>query len=307
MYAAVEVRLVPRNGHTLVVIVVARISGCANQKELSLEDQVDHAKQVVAEMYDGPVDFRIIATKGKGERLDRPELEQIEAELRKGEADLWVTEDLGRVVRGAEAVRLLGIGVDHVTRGISPNDYIDTAEPTWEEDALAACRDHVGHNAHTSKRLKHKLMNRFAKFGGATARPIAGYVVPPAAKTYDDWRRDEDAGPVIRDGLRILRETGSGEAVAEFLNAVPYKDDVGFPPGPYCRKKLPDGTRVRTSRWDGKMALRFYRKRPERPEPAAAGCAAGARAVNPTILAAELGGRRGCRRSHRRRCGGRAP
>jgi len=50
--------IVPRNGHTLVAGVVARISGCANQKDLSLEDQVDHAKQVVAELYDGPVEFR---------------------------------------------------------------------------------------------------------------------------------------------------------------------------------------------------------------------------------------------------------
>jgi len=34
-----ERELVPRNGHTLVVGVVARISGCANQKEVSLQDQ----------------------------------------------------------------------------------------------------------------------------------------------------------------------------------------------------------------------------------------------------------------------------
>ena len=93
--------LKPRNGHTLVVGIVARISGCANQKEMSLDDQVDHAKEVVAEMYDGPVEYRIIATKGKGERLDRPELAEIEAELRSRELDLCVMEDVGRLVRGA--------------------------------------------------------------------------------------------------------------------------------------------------------------------------------------------------------------
>jgi hypothetical protein len=36
-----------RNGHTLVVGIIARISGCVNQKEISLDDQVDHAKEVV--------------------------------------------------------------------------------------------------------------------------------------------------------------------------------------------------------------------------------------------------------------------
>lgn len=179
-------QLSPRNGHTLVVGIVARISGGPNQKELSLRDQEDHAKEVVAELYDGPVDFRVIATKGKGERLDRPELAQVEKMLRSRELDLLVAEDVGRIVRGAEASWLCGIAVDHGTRVIAPNDGIDTIEDSWEEDVISACRDHVGHNAHTSKRLKHKLMNRFTKFGGAMAREIYGYIVPEDAKTYDD-------------------------------------------------------------------------------------------------------------------------
>lgn len=147
----------PRNGHTLVVGIVARISGCQNQKELSLEDQIDHGKQVVAEYYQGPADYRVIATKGKGERLDRPELAELEALLRTRELDLLVVEDIGRLVRGAEAVRLCGIAVDHGVRVLAPNDCVDTAEDSWEEDEISACRDHVGHNAHTSKRLKHKF------------------------------------------------------------------------------------------------------------------------------------------------------
>src|SRR6185369_16541843 len=96
--------LKPRNGHTLIGGIVARISGCENQTELSLQDQIDHAKDVVSEMYDGPTEFRVFATVGKGEDLSRPELDKIEAELRKRELDLFFSEDLGRVVRGAEAV-----------------------------------------------------------------------------------------------------------------------------------------------------------------------------------------------------------
>jgi site-specific DNA recombinase len=61
--------LLPRNGETLVVGIVARISGCPNQKELSLDHQIDHGKEVIAELYDGPVEFRTIATNGKGEQL----------------------------------------------------------------------------------------------------------------------------------------------------------------------------------------------------------------------------------------------
>ena len=78
----------PRNGRTLVVGIVARISGGPNQKELSLEDQVDHAKEVVADLFKGPVEYITIATTGKGERLDRPELIEVERLLRSQRLDL---------------------------------------------------------------------------------------------------------------------------------------------------------------------------------------------------------------------------
>ena len=147
MYRHSNTVVVPRNGQTLGVDIVARISGCANQKEVSLEDQEDHGKEVVTDLYSGPVDYYVIATKAKGERIDRPELGQIEARLRSCQRDVLIVEDMGRLVRGAEAVRLCGIAVDHGVRVLSPNDAIDTAEDTWEEDVLDACKEHVGHNA----------------------------------------------------------------------------------------------------------------------------------------------------------------
>jgi hypothetical protein len=102
----------------LIVGIVAPISGCQNQKEMSLDDQVDHAKEEVAALYQGPVDYRVIATKGKGERLDRPELARVEQMARTRELDLFVMEDVGRLVRGAEAVRLWGIHQHRLKRAI---------------------------------------------------------------------------------------------------------------------------------------------------------------------------------------------
>jgi len=235
----------PRNGHKLIVGIVARISGCASQKELSLEDQVDHGKEEVAELYSGPIEYRVIATKGKGERLDRPELAEVEQMIRSREIDLLVMEDVGRLIRGTAAVTLWGIAVDHGTRCIAPNDCIDTVDETWEEELIAACRDHVGHNAHTSKRLKKKLNNRFKKFGGAVALPIAGYIKPENAKTYDDWRKDDTATETIREGLDLLKATLNCSAVADLFNR------KGFSTGPYCRRK----------RWDGSMVRRYYKNR----------------------------------------------
>lgn len=238
-----DIKLVPRNGHTLIVGILGRISGCANQKELSLDDQVDHGKQVAHEMYDGEIEFRTITTKGKGERLDRPELFEIENWLNSDELDLLIVEDLGRLVRGPAAHRLCGIAVDHGTRVISPNDYIDTNNENWEDDVLDACKEHLKHNTHTSRRLKFKLMNRFEKYGGSTPLPIAGFIKPDNAKSYSDWAKDEAAAVFIREGLQILKRTPNGEAVAEYFN------ENGFSPGPYCRK----------DKWDGRMVLRFYR------------------------------------------------
>jgi len=232
--------LVPRDGRTLAVGIVARISGGPNQKELSLEDQEDHGRELVAEYYDGPAGYRVIVTTAKGERLDRPELTDIEELLRAGTLDVLVCEDIGRLIRGAEAVRLCGVAVDHGVRVIAPNDCIDTAEDSWEEDVISACRDHVGHNAHTSKRLKQKLMNRFKKCGGATARPVYGYVVPAGAKTYDEWRTDPAATPIYREWFRRLKADPNCCAVADWLNR------QGIPPGPYARRET----------WDGKMVRR---------------------------------------------------
>lgn len=54
-YARERDEITTRNGCELIVGVVARISGGPRQKEASLDDQVDHAKEVIAEYYAGQV------------------------------------------------------------------------------------------------------------------------------------------------------------------------------------------------------------------------------------------------------------
>jgi len=237
----IDHKMKPRNGHTYQIGIVARISGCQGQKEVSLEDQIDHGKEEARQYCDGglPVNYRTISTKGKGESLDRPELDEIETMLRSGGLDLLVVEDLGRLVRGTEASRLCGIAVDHKVRVIAPNDCIDTADPNWEEDVIGACRDHVGHNAHTSKRLKHKMKNRFVKMGASMARPIYGYSVPKDAKTYNDWLKDETATAVLLELFRRYKAYSNFSVLADWLNK------TGVPTGPYDRTKRWDSAKVR--------------------------------------------------------------
>lgn len=235
--------LKPRNGHTLMVGIGCRISGCANQDEQSLPDQEGSAKEHLVTLYDGPVEFVVIATTGKGEALDRPELVKIESLYRQRTLDLFIWEDLGRLVRGAEAVRLMGIGVDHGTRTIVPNDCIDTADANWEEDALTASAAHVANNAHTSKRLKKKLMNRFRTLGGVLPCEIYGYFKPPGAKTYFDLQKVAEATPIYQEMFRRLRETKNQEKVADWLQ----------------EQKVPVGKYSRTGRWTGKAVARARR------------------------------------------------
>jgi site-specific DNA recombinase len=235
--------LIPRNGHTLVTCVVARISGCQNQKETSLEDQEDHAHQIVEEMYTGKTEYRVVATKGKGESLKRPELAEILEMIRSDELDLLVCEDIGRIVRGAEAVRFCGLAVDHGTRVIAPHDDVDTDRDSWEEDVMEACKQHVGHNKHTSKRLKFKLMNRFEKRGETAARPISGYIVPAGAKGYRDWKIDPAAVPIYQSIFVQFRADPNASRIADWLNS------IGFPTGKHCR----------TKRWDSAMVRRIVR------------------------------------------------
>ncbi len=66
---------------------------------------MDHGKQEVAQIR-ATRDRRLSCGchQRQGERLERPELDKIEAMLRTGELDLL---DIGRLVRGAEAVKVV--------------------------------------------------------------------------------------------------------------------------------------------------------------------------------------------------------
>ena len=161
----------PRNGHTLNVVIVARISGCQNQKEVSLDDQVAHGKQAIADIYDGPCNFHTICTTGKGERLDRPELAEVETLIRGGTLDLVVMEDVGRMVRGTAAVELWGMAVDREIRCIAP---------------LRRLRYR---STHLGGRLDIRLQG--------SCQPLCSYVSSNQAETdesiQEEWRGDSTA------------------------------------------------------------------------------------------------------------------
>jgi site-specific DNA recombinase len=243
MFRSSVPNLVPRNGHTLHVGIVTRISGCAKQKEMSLDDQEANAKEEIRKLFDGPIDFQVISTVAKGESLDRPELKEIEARMGSGVYDLFVFDDLSRLVRGGEATRLLSVGVDNGTRSICICDDLDTINDSWEEDALNACSENVAHNSRTSRRIKQKTKNRFKKQGITPTRLIAGYCAAEKATCFADWQKIESATPIIKQGRDIIfDDTKNLSDVADYFNR------MAFPVGRYCKRQS----------WNGTMVRRFY-------------------------------------------------
>src|SRR5687768_12080697 len=96
--------LVARNGCKLKVLGIARIRGGPGQTEKSDEDQGALYREYLEANCDIPLELKLIAGTGSGERLDREELEQAQAELETGQYDLVIAEDLGRIMRRMHAL-----------------------------------------------------------------------------------------------------------------------------------------------------------------------------------------------------------
>jgi hypothetical protein len=61
---------------------------------VSLEDQADNGKDTIKEMFRGPAEYKVIATKAKGEWVDRPELRELQQLIETNQFDVLFAEDL---------------------------------------------------------------------------------------------------------------------------------------------------------------------------------------------------------------------
>jgi hypothetical protein len=229
----------PASG-TLQVLGIARIS-TKNQDEMSLEDQADMHKEFVHDNYDHPFNYEPVATQAKGEWLDRDELEQIRAAINSGNYDLIIMEDLGRLLRGLEAVNFCKIAVDQNVRLIAINDGVDTYSDDWEEKAATASIRHTRYVEETSRRIKQRKRARFVREGRALPCEIFGYFKTPGAKTELDLVRDTGAEAIYDRIFAMLEDGASYAEVADWLN------DKHVPVGPYSR----------LTRWTGQMVARL--------------------------------------------------
>ena len=227
---------VPRGGRVLKTVSVSRIS-TDHQDERSLEDQLAKHKSFMAGQYSGPIEWKVIKSRGSGEHLDRDELNELEALIESDEFDLVIAEDLGRICRRRRAYDLCELCVDHKVRLIAINDRVDTGEDGWEDGAFISTWHHERSNRDTSERIKRSLRNRFQQGGVCQTFPY-GYLKPANTKSDADVRKDPQAESVYDEWFMRLERGDAYAEVADWLNG---KD---VPTGPWCEREKWDGPLV---------------------------------------------------------------
>src|SRR5262245_41938850 len=110
--------LTPRNGHTVEVLGIARIS-TDHQDPRSLEDQEALYRRWLDQHVGGPYRLEMIAGRGSGECLDRDEARRARDAVEAGRLDLVIAEDLGRIFRRVHALLFCERCEDRGTRLIA--------------------------------------------------------------------------------------------------------------------------------------------------------------------------------------------
>jgi site-specific DNA recombinase len=228
----------PRDGHTLRVLGVARIS-TLNQDERSLDDQEALLRRWLDRHHGRAYSLQMVSSQGSGERLDRAESIELSALVESRRFDLVLSEDLGRIFRRMHAYLFCEACEDAGTRLVAINDNVDTATGAWRIAAIFQAFKHESSNRDTSERIKRTLGNRFIH-GGVFQVPVYGYIKGPGAEGDKDVRKDPAAAAVYDEWFTRLENSASYSEVADWLNA------RGVPVGPYCRGP----------RWTGRMVRR---------------------------------------------------
>lgn len=227
-----------RNGHRPVGVIFARIS-TDKQNELSNQEQAAKCREYITRRFGVEPEYRIIAGQGSGERLDRKELEELEAEIRSGRIDFVIAEELSRFSRRSTALDLCDRCEDYDVRLFAVNDGIDTFDDSWRDRAAMSTWHHERSNRDAAERITRSLRHRFETGGIIQCVPF-GFVKPPGTRLDSQLTKDPQTEPVVHEMFDRLRAGASYSEVASWLN------QQGIKPGPFCRRR----------RWNGAMVSR---------------------------------------------------
>jgi hypothetical protein len=202
-------------GGILRVIGVARISGL-NQDERALDDQEQLYHRWLRDSYPGRYKLLMLAARVSGERLDHKQLRKLKKLIRSGRYDLVLSEDLGRIVRRVDAIKVCEIAEDNNTRLIAINDSIDTGRDDWRDKSVFAVWKHESYNRDTARRIRRTQRNRFAN-GGMVRLPSYGYRLEPGGKHESQASKDPAAEAIFSEWFDRLEEGASFAEIADWL------------------------------------------------------------------------------------------
>ena len=228
----------PKNGQKFKVIGVARIS-TVHQDGKSLDDQRAYYTEWLHRNYGDNFELDVIQSRGSGEDLERPELQELHDRVDVGDVDLVISEDLGRIARRVDAYKFCETAADSGTRVVAVNDFIDTAQDGWKAISMLACMRHEAYNQDTSLRIRRSQRNRFAQGGVVQSFPY-GYVKPHPHASDSECSKLPDADSVYYEIFRRLEERQTFAQVADWLN------EQGIPTGPACQVEKWNGSLLAT-------------------------------------------------------------
>jgi len=220
--------------------VIRTSSGKQDQKDESRQTQEELLRQVVDQNYEGPVDWTFISTCAAGHHLDQEKIAEIIQQVKTGQFDLVICNDLGRIMRAEGVRKICEICVDAQTRLIAIDDNLDTADPNWADHAAFAAWQHETLNETLSRNIKRRKREKF-KAGADLSRLIAGYEISEKPKTDDDLKKDPKATSIIKDAIDRTLNGMPDTKVADWLNRSDFRT------GPHCASE----------KWNGKSYRRW--------------------------------------------------
>lgn len=234
--------LQPRDGQTLWVLIVCRIS-TIHQEERSLDDQEAYVRKHLEARYKGKIEYRAIKTQGSGEWIDREELREMEQLVSSRKFDVVAAEDTARITRHfTYYLMFLDRCHDAEVRVITVNDPVDTARSGAGLERLITGIRHEMYNQDTSARIRRALRGRFETGHLVCALPY-GYIKPEGAKSEDLLRKDPAAEPFVAEIFRRVEAGGTFAEVAAWLN----------------EERVPTGPSARSEKWTAGLVGRFVR------------------------------------------------
>jgi DNA invertase Pin-like site-specific DNA recombinase len=209
----------PHSNGIVHAIGVVRIS-TDNQREESLEAQKVVCQRVARQAIGAQPEWTWVSSRGSGEHLDRPELEEIERLVGSGRHQLLVAENLDRIMRDAGVIQLLKRCVAAGVRVITNNGF-DTQSPQWRLLGSIQAAVSEEEQEKTSTRIKRQWPQEFMN-GGCLGTIPWGYLYDPpdgSAGSKNDMhlRKDPRLEPVFIEIVDRLFQGASYADVARWL------------------------------------------------------------------------------------------